>query len=1094
MKRLAILFLVSLAVPAFAVKHAQLSFNKGELSPLMLMRSDFEGYDNGCSILQNMLPLSQGPVMRRPGTYYIAETETMTEKSELIPFEYSWTDTYMLEFGDFYMRVFREDPNGDPGQVLDDADAIYELTTVFSESEVADIQYIQLADVMFLVNSTDPPQKLSRLGHASWTIEDVNYVDGPFMDEYVVAALQSGTTVNFASQDESATASESSVYGTASGAIASTNDDDHDTYRRYTGDENSIFQSWYDSTAYFTIEIAFNSAIDLSTVNYKIGWSSTTWLSQTVSCKVHYDTANVWTEISTDITPYTSVGGEWDDVNGIKISLYGKTGWITSGHAILTLYEFEAFGHTGTQTGATNYFTPSNTASYNRTLDAAAAVDQAGSPNVVRIPSTAHGFLANDYVVIGGTTNYDGTYKITNINDVDTFDIEVAYNAETFGATDTASSRISIYATKNTFESDHVGALWKIRHPRTDAKLSGSLGSATASSAIACEGDYSLTTHGTWTGTVTLERTSDGGTTYEEISESTRSSVNDDNIDFNGNEPDPGYSYRVRMNPYTSGTATYTFNVFDHMHTGIVRTASYIDPNEITATVLTDLSAVTKTTYWSEGYWSDKNGWPRTIEFHEFRLWYGGSTDYPQTIWASKTDDYELMKDGTDDDDAMIYLLPGQNPIQWMLSHNYLMIGTLGGAGRLGETDEPMAPTTQPQYINQSTDGSSYNQAILAGNAILYLENGGKKVREFVYAFEQDKFVSPDMTVLAEHITGNGITSMAYQSRTDSTLWCVRGDGHFLSMTYNRSQQVIGWADHVTDGEVESIAVIPGDTEDEVWMIVKRTIDSNDVRYVEKMMPRDWGSDDNDTFFVDSGLTWDGGDVVAISGVTQADPAVITVTSWPVDGDGSNLVDDDQIKIVSIVGMTELNGNIYTMDDANVSAKTFSLNNSANTANIDSTNYTTYTSGGTAQRFENSFSGFDHLEGETASILGDGTVQTSQTVSSGAFIIDTWVNKLHAGMPYTSKLETLPIIIEGAIGSRMTVNQVAINFHDSLGFEYGVEDDTDSCFSDTELFTGWRKLRFQHGFSDEMTVYLESDKPLPGTIRAIISSVTITER
>jgi len=193
--------------------------------------------------------------------------------------------------------------------------------------------------------------------------------------------------------------------------------------------------------------VAFNAAVDLSEIKYKLGWSAISWKSRTVSFKVHYDTADEWTEVSTDIGNNVMLGGDWEDVNGVKISLYGTSNWLGpgDGHAILTLYEIEAFGLTGTQTAAINYFTPSNTATYTRTLDAAGAADQGGTPNVVRIPSTAHGFLENDYVVIAGTTNYDGTHKITNVNDADTFDIEFAFTAETFATTDTAISRISIY-------------------------------------------------------------------------------------------------------------------------------------------------------------------------------------------------------------------------------------------------------------------------------------------------------------------------------------------------------------------------------------------------------------------------------------------------------------------------------------------------------------------------------------------------------------------------------------------------------------------------------------------------------------------------
>lgn len=71
-----------------------------------------------------------------------------------------------------------------------------------------------------------------------------------------------------------------------------------------------------------------------------------------------------------------------------------------------------------------------------KTLDASAVVDLGGAPNEVRITSTAHGMSVGDLAVINGTTNYDGRWTVTNVNDVDTFDIESTYYAETFSTTD----------------------------------------------------------------------------------------------------------------------------------------------------------------------------------------------------------------------------------------------------------------------------------------------------------------------------------------------------------------------------------------------------------------------------------------------------------------------------------------------------------------------------------------------------------------------------------------------------------------------------------------------------------------------------------
>jgi len=80
-----------------------------------------------------------------------------------------------------------------------------------------------------------------------------------------------------------------------------------------------------------------------------------------------------------------------------------------------------------------------------------------------------------------------------------------------------------------------------------------------------------------------------------------------------------------------------------------------------------------------------------------------------------------------------------------------------------------------------------------------------------------------------------------------------------------------------------------------------------------------------DAWFVDSGLNYDGGDAVSIETISSADPCVITLSTWPVDGDGNDAADGDQIYLAGIVGMTQLNGGVYTMANCDSTAKTFSI-------------------------------------------------------------------------------------------------------------------------------------------------------------------------
>jgi len=192
--------------------------------------------------------------------------------------------------------------------------------------------------------------------------------------------------------------------------------------------------------------------------------------------------------------------------------------------------------------------------------------------------------------------------------------------------------------------------------------------------------------------------------------------------------------------------------------------------------------------------------------------------------------------------------------------------------------------------------------------------------------------------------------------------------------------------------------------------------------------------------------------------------------------------------------MTELNGNIYTMNSASVTGKTFALFNSSNTDAVSSASFTTYTSGGTTQRFENTFAGFSHLEGESIPVLADSKVQSNVTVASGTFSINTFANKVHAGLSYKSVLKTLPIVVEGAIGAKTKISRANINFYQSLGTLYGLEGDVEECFTATNtLQTKWKYLSFPTSSTRDAHIYIEQSDPLPLTIRAVIPSIVITE-
>jgi len=199
------------------------------------------------------------------------------------------------------------------------------------------------------------------------------------------------------------------------------------------------------------------------------------------------------------------------------------------------------------------------------------------------------------------------------------------------------------------------------------------------------------------------------------------------------------------------------------------------------------------------------------------------------------------------------------------LTKTALILGTVGGEHILGASSEEEALT--PINVKaklQTTHGSENIAALIVNQAILFVQRGGRKIREFLYNWQSNDYVADDLTVFANHITESGIVDMAFQRTPDPTLWCVRDDGVLAVMTYERKQDVFSWYRIVTstadsDSDFESVDVIYGGAgkEDEVWVTVKRTLSSGVVRYVERFYQRAMPDDMDDMKYLDSFLTYD---------------------------------------------------------------------------------------------------------------------------------------------------------------------------------------------------------------------------------------------
>ena len=174
-----------------AMKAGQMSFAAGEISPLLHARVDLAKYHTALAELVNMIVLPQGGVTRRAGLQVVGGT-TAEGVIKLIPFEYSTTDSVMLEFGNYVIRVLRRTSGGfQPVATL--------RNTPYSASEVQDLRYVQSGNVMFLTHKNHKPMMLKRSSLTSWSIEELSFRGGPWIsgDEWNAnAVLSIDTSIN----------------------------------------------------------------------------------------------------------------------------------------------------------------------------------------------------------------------------------------------------------------------------------------------------------------------------------------------------------------------------------------------------------------------------------------------------------------------------------------------------------------------------------------------------------------------------------------------------------------------------------------------------------------------------------------------------------------------------------------------------------------------------------------------------------------------------------------------------------------------------------------------------------------------------------
>lgn len=1046
------------------------SFNAGELSPYLESRTTLDKYRSGCKTLENYLITPYGPANRRAGTQYLGAAKFSGTRCRLFGLNLSDSNRIVMELGatvrdsngnvtqSGYMRFWKDGNlmtygaiygsyktyNGVTYQTTDAAEAIgitYASTSTapvyaassglvgtpvpYTESDLRDINIVQINNVVYIVHPSYVPMRLSYWGtnanNPPFTVGEVPWAWAPMLDQNVTA-----TSIT-------PSATTGTITLTASSGIFS------------SAHVGSYWQLDHPNpSGYLTQNLDANATSPSIKVLGK--WSLLTFGAWTADLVIQQsdDNGSNWKTIRTykSNNDYNvSAAGETTSQALLRMVVSGTTAAPQS--ATLTVA-----GTTATLTGY-GYTTAVGQQITVVSSDSTQSANKALGTFTVKTASAATGTLT----VSGTTATLTGT-----------------------GYTASAGQQITVVSSDSTQSVNN----------------SKMLGVFTIATATATTITYTVASGATVpTGSITFQNSATATTlTYEVPSGTTAPSGT---ITF------------------TKGSSRAMLTPTDPTIKGFVRVTGYTNPTTVTARVIKDLGNNTSTTTWREGAFSGVQGYPSACTIHESRVIYAGTQSSPTTIWGSYSNDFENFRQGAYDSDSYSFTLATNSGglIKWLVSKTALLVGTTQDEWSISSSNGSSAITpTNVTAKKQSKYGSAGLPAIIINDTVIYLQKLGRKLREFVYTWASETWVSNDITALAEHVTRNTIVELAYQRVPDAILWIVRGDGQLVSMTYEREQQVVGFSRHTTQGTFESVATINGLAgEDEVYVLVNRTINGSTVRYIERFKTgmRDaldaadtaawWYLDcaKNQTASTSTGKT------KAIAGTYTSTPSYdadgVTIISYTVTvtSAGHGLSTGNSVRVTSASSLDLVENFVVTVTNSNTFAFTSpTLQVTSGSMLFD---YVTTT-----------FTGLSHLEGQAVTVWADTAVGSlavgSPTVAGGSITLQAPASTVLVGLPYTSTLVPQPLVRDlqdgTSAGRRMRVNKMNVKVYNSLAGEYStdgtnwyplvcrhMDDDMDAM---PPVLGGYQRVTVSSNWKDGVDIYIRQTLPMPLTIAAIVAS------
>jgi hypothetical protein len=431
------------------------------------------------------------------------------------------------------------------------------------------------------------------------------------------------------------------------------------------------------------------------------------------------------------------------------------------------------------------------------------------------------------------------------------------------------------------FQSGHVGALMRLRHPGYTQKTTISAENVwTTPQVIYGKFTVDLTpnTAAPWAGRIVMQKSFDNGTNWYDVA-SFFYSTSQEFV-----ETKTGILYRLGCKTGDRHMGICYVTLTQDELWGVVKITEVLSVYQARATVIQPLGGTTPTAMWAEGAWSDARGYPATITAHEDRFYYAGTSHQPTTIWASWVGDYETMMPSDTAESALnVTFVRLDGPIQWIDSFTAFLMGTIQEEAWVkGSQNKPITSDNIDSKVQGAVGSCQGVRPVRIESSIFHLQLQRRQIREIAYSFESDGYVSADRTNWARHLFDVGVVDLAYQRDPHQLLWAWRTDGKAAVLTYYAAEKVLAWSLVETDGEIESMTVIPGGMgltvgEDNVWMVVKRTVDGQTKKYLEVLQNNTLVTVRSDYFCVDCGITYSGTSTATITGLSHLEGKSVAI-------------------------------------------------------------------------------------------------------------------------------------------------------------------------------------------------------------------------